>query len=478
MELYKFFTSKYNYLTLIAVPLLFLLILRLLGFDGLYGQDSYEYLRYTNAIQNYIVEGTHPGNYYWPVLYPVFGSLIGFIFGSTPLGLQLISCLSFSTACIYILKSIRLLYPKAPFSFLYVFVFAVFCPFLLKMGLIVMSDATAMAFVVLTFYFFFKSYYKKTSIVPLFVFATCALMTRYASLFITLPIILYSLYLVIKRKSVYQFITAICLSFLVVVPFIIFQWNALFEVTSNYFLKVWSFLNYFKASYTTADGTQSYLLPNLVYTFYVFFHPGFIFIGVLLSLISLKERKYLFSFPQKILCASIGLYVFFLAGIPFQNSRILGLVFPLVLIFLFPAFLSVTKKKYVQKFIIPFTIISIIAQLCFWIATFHQVYSRTLIEKEIVDLLEPYQEHTLYSFDLDLAIKGRGLNFEYKNMFVDLYKNYNTGDLILFDPLRYRFQWKDKNPMLNWEFIEDNYNLKILDTHPKGWKLYKIESKK
>ena len=139
---------------LFIIPFLFIFILKIAGFDGLYGQDSYEYLRYTNAIQEYITTGIHPGNYFWPVLYPTLGSLLGFIFGSA-LALQLISCLSFSITCVYILKTIRLLYPTKQFRFFYVLIFAVFCPFLLKMGIIVMSDALTLVFVILTFYFFF-----------------------------------------------------------------------------------------------------------------------------------------------------------------------------------------------------------------------------------------------------------------------------------------------------------------------------------
>ena len=184
MKLQKLTTPFYENLMLFIIPFLFIFILRIAGFDGLYGQDSYEYLRYTNAIQEYITTGTHPGNYFWPVLYPTSGSLLGFVFG-TALALQLISCLSFSIACVYILKTIRLLYPTAQFRFFYVLIFAIFCPFLLKMGIIVMSDALTLVFVVLAFYFFFKSYYKNTSLAPIFIFATCALMTRYASLFIT-----------------------------------------------------------------------------------------------------------------------------------------------------------------------------------------------------------------------------------------------------------------------------------------------------
>lgn len=454
-----------------------MIALRVVGFDGLYGQDSYEYLRYANAIQTYITEGMHPGNYFWPVLYPTLGSILGFVTG-TASALQLISCVSFSIACIYILKTIRLLYPKVNHRFFYVFIFALFCPFLLKMGLIVMSDALTLVFVVLSLYFFFKSHQKNTNLAPIFIFATCALMTRYASLFITFPIILYSLYLVWKRKQFIQLMFATFISILVAIPFLIFQWGALFEASENPFLQVWSVESYFKSSFTTQDGTSSYRFPNLIYTLYVFFHPGFIFIGSILSLITLKNYKSLFTFHQKVLLICSGLYILFLAGIPFQNPRILGLVFPLILILLFPAFLKLTKHTFIQRFLKPIGFFSLVLQLVFFMMTFQLIFKRTIAEKELATMILPYEGKTLYSFDVDLAMKGRGLNFEFKNLYLERYTSFKTSDLILFDPERYKVQWKDKTPMLNWNFIEENYNLKILETHPEGWKLYRILDKK
>ena len=63
-------------------------------------------------------------------------------------------------------------------------------------------------------------------------------------------------------------------------------------------------------------------------------------------------------------------------------------------------------------------------------------------------------------------------------MYLEQYQDFSKNDLILFDPTRYKVQWNGKNPMLNWEFIEQNYKLKIVETHPKGWKLYQVLEKK
>jgi hypothetical protein len=478
LKLNKLTAFFYQRLALFSLPLLFIVALRIVGFDGLYGQDSYEYLRYANAIQEYITDGVHPGNYFWPVLYPTLGSLLGFVFGSIAFALQLISCVSFGIACIYILKILRLLYPKATYSFFYVLIFAVFCPFLVKMGLIVMSDALTLVFVVLTVYFFFKSYIKHTNLVPIFIFATCALMTRYASVCITFPIIIYSLFLVWKRKQYIQFLLAFLGSCVVTIPFLIFQWGAWFEATANPFLQTWSVGNYFKSSFTTGDGIAHYTFPNIIYALYVFFHPGFIFLGSILSVLQLKHYKSLLAFHQKILLVCSGLYILFLAGIPFQNPRILGLVFPLILLLLFPAFLKFIEIKFIKRFLKPIAVASLVLQWVFFVMTFQLIFERTITEKELATMIQPYQSARLYSFDVDLAMKGRGLDFDFKNMFIERYEDFQKNDLILFDPARYKTQWKGKTPMQNWEFIEKNYSLKVLESHKNGWKLYRIVDQK
>lgn len=472
---FKNLTSfSYENLALLIIPLFLVLVLRIFGFDGLYGQDAYEYLRYTDAIHDYFATKVHPGNYYWPVLYPFLGSLLGFIFGNV-IALQLISCLSFSGACIYVLKTIRLLYPKTKSQNLYVFIFAIFCPFLLKMGLIIMSDALGLLFVTCSIFYFFKSYFKETSLAPVFVFATCALMTRYASIFITLPLIVGALYLVVKRKKYQQFFTAVILSLVVSTPFVIFQWGALFNATSNNFLQVWSIMNYFKSTFISIDGTQHYTFPNIIYICFLFFHPGFIFIGGILSLFALKDYKSLFTFHQLMLICCISMYILFLGGIPFQNPRILGLVFPLVLILFFPAFNKMMKIKMIERYKYPLMRLCVGLQLLFFIMTFQLTFSRSIIEKEIAQMIKPYEGKTLYSFDVDLAMQGRGLNFDYKNMYLSQYQNLSKNDLILFDVNRHKKQWKGKNPMLNWTYFSQNYKLKVLEGHPAGWKLYQVQ---
>ncbi|NHN27442.1 hypothetical protein FIA58_017315 [Flavobacterium jejuense] len=461
------------------MSLLLFVMLQWLGFDGLYGQDSYEYLRYSESIQNYIKTGEHPGAFYWPVLYPFFGSLLGFAFGSAAVGLHFLTCITVGITCTYLFKTLELFYPHhTKTNFYYILAFGLLSPYFLRSGLVVMSDMLSMLFIVITFYHFYKSFLLNSAFTYVFFFASCALMSRYASLVITFPIIILATYFVLKRKAIKDFILGSLLSLLICIPFIVLQWKNLSSGTSNYFLNAWSFSNYFKSSYETIDGMQSYLLPNLVFVFSVFVNPGFIFTGLILLFIIFSNLKSRITFFHKTTILSIAMYLSFLAGIPFQNTRVLTLVFPLVLLFFYPTFHKLTQFKWIQKNVVTLSIVVILVQVTFCIYAFKTVYKRTLFEKELSITLEPYQGSVLYGFEYDVALKGRGLNFNYRNMYNKLYNDFKENEFVFFNPILLKKQWNGKNPMINWNLMEKSYHLKVIKTFDDNWKLYQLISKK
>ncbi|WP_298419130.1 glycosyltransferase family 39 protein [uncultured Kordia sp.] len=469
----------YKFYIFLGVPFLLFFALQLLGFDGLYGQDSYEYLRYTKAIQNYFTTGEHPNAFYWPVLYPFIGSILGFIFGNVVFGLHFLSAISIGISCVYLYKTLEILYPKkTTTNFYYVFTFGLLSPYFLRAGLLVMSDMFAAMCIVLTTYQFIKSYIKKTSISYVFIFATCALMVRYATLVITFPMIIFSLYFVIKQRNWKAIIVGSIWSLIICIPFIILQWDNLVGGTSNYFLNAWSIENYFKTSHTSVDGTSTYLLPNILFVFSILVHPGFLFFGVFALYFILKRYNVLFTFSQKIITISIACYLLFLAGIPFQNIRVLTLIFPLVLLFFFLPFYEITQFKLIKKHTISIAILCILFQLALSGYGFNTVFKRTFFEKEIAISLQPYQGKKLYSFEYTPALKGRGLNFDFRSLYYEVHDDYKENDLIFFNPTKLAAQWNDKNPMKNWNHINTSFQLEVLESFEGGWNLYQIISKK
>ena len=115
------------------IPILFCFIFQLIGFDGLYGQDAYEYLRYSQEMKNYFSGGTFPGPFYWPIWYSLSGTILSYIIGDIGFSLQFISALSLGILALYMYKILRILYPKNDnISFYYIFTFGILSPYLFR----------------------------------------------------------------------------------------------------------------------------------------------------------------------------------------------------------------------------------------------------------------------------------------------------------------------------------------------------------
>ena len=86
--------------------LLWILCYFVFSFDGLYGQDAYEYTRYSEVLKNYLITGEKPGDYFWGLYYPILGSILSFVIPNIALALQLISLASLLICTHYVEKII------------------------------------------------------------------------------------------------------------------------------------------------------------------------------------------------------------------------------------------------------------------------------------------------------------------------------------------------------------------------------------
>jgi hypothetical protein len=470
--------NKQSIFLLISVLILFVFFYLILGFDGMYGQDGYEYLRYTKAIRIFILEGEHPGDYFWPLYYPIIGAILSLIISKTALALQLVSVLSLGVSAVYLNKILTLLFPKKKYTAEYVFVFFVLSPFVLRSALIVMSDMLSLLFLVLSIYFFVK--YKESESLKNYynvvLFSFLAVMTRYACAVIVLPFILSASFLFLKKIENYKHILFI----LVIVAFLFLpHYYIRYQNTTSFlnhqWLQTWSFSNFFKSNFSTVDGVSHNKFNNLLYAVSNFIHPYYIFTGILfLPILIFKNKPWKY---QAIIIISLLLNGLFLAGIPFQNFRFLLLSFPLALVLFYPIFyrliIYVKKKKSMQMI---WVVISLI-QILFIYKSMNALLNRNFFEKKMTKELEVYQNKTLYSFDIDIALQGRGLVFEYKNLWVQRYYNLSKNDLVLFHPVKFKKQWDGKNPILNYDYFMKNYQLEIEKELPDGWRLYIVKNR-
>lgn len=454
----------------------FLFFYYYLNFDGLYGQDAYEYLRYSKAIRNFVVTGENPGNNIWPPIYSAFGALFSFITQKVDLALVLVSSFSLSISAFYLHKIITLLFQKSKYSILFISVFFLLSPTILRSGIIIMSDALALCFIVLVVYHFIK--YKQNKHINYFyfitIFSVLAFTTRYVSALILLPFVLNAAVLFMRQKNILKhFVFIPVVIFVLLLPHLLIRLHNPIDFLSHQWLQDWSFSNFLQSNFSKSEGAFTYFLPNILYAFSNTFNPKYLFVGVFF--IPFYTR---FKFESKnIIFISMLLYALFLAGIPYQNNRFLMLSFPFILILCYPIFVYLANYKVFKKFFSVGIFSIIIIQFFLIFKILDSTLQRNKLEVEMTELLKPYQGNILYSFDIDIALQGRSLTFDYKNLWRKRYFNIEKEALVLFHPTKFKKQWQDKNPILNYNYLQENYNLEIIKNCPKGWKLYRVDSK-
>jgi hypothetical protein len=449
------------------------------GFNGLYGQDSYEYLRYTRCLNEFFKSGTDPGDYFWPILYPLSGAVLSFAI-PLPFALQIISILALLLASIYLEKLIILIFQAEKIWVrLYVFLFFLLSPYMLRASLVVMSDSLSIFFVVAAWYYFEKykrSVTSKSFLLFVFFFAA-AIATRYAAFIVLLvPAIVIGIKLFRNLKFL-NLLVAICIVAVLFIPHFLIRSHNPFGFLHHEWILSWSPLNFFRSQFDTLDGIEKYSYYNLPYAFFNLVHPAFCFAGLLFIAIIYKIRKRVKDLGLLPVLFSILFYGLFLAGIPFQNMRFLLLSFPLVLIVLFAGYSEMQQYLFQRKLYAYGTALVLIIQIGLFYRVFIPFYSDSKTEKQVSANMAKYAGSTLYTFSIDMALKSYGYKGNIINMSqvkIDTLRNKDTNALVLFNVKQFSEEYKDKNPMINWEYLNKNYALVKIDDMPEGWTLYQL----
>lgn len=459
-----------------ALPLIVLLVLRLLGFDGLYGQDSYEYLRYTENIQEFILGGNHPGDLVWPKGYLILCGLLGFIVPNA-LGGQLISLFCLYGIAYFLEKLIKLFHSNQRYLKIYVLTTLLLAPYILRLSVVMMADTLAILAVIATTYFAFK--YKnerttKTACAFLF-WAAFAGFSRYAALVPIAPLLVWVALLWLRKPRLKHLLALIAPSLILIVHFYLEAGGS--DFIGHHFIEHWHFKNLFQSSFITEAELQipneHYQYPNLIYYIFTLFHPGFFFGSAIILALNLKNIKgYLRQIPLLIFL-SILLYIVFLAGITFQGSRYLSLIYPLFLLILYPAFADSLEK--IKKHQNKGLILLIIIQLALFYRAMLPFYQLNQLEQKLAKSLEEYQGEVLYTFDVDVAMQQRKLNFDFRSIWQEELDVFEPNALVLFNEERISEKFKGKNPMLNWEKMNQSMRLVEVEKLDSGWNLYRLE---
>lgn len=467
------------FLPFIVPSIIFLVLIIFFKFNGLYGQDSHEYYRYSRDIITFLNGGPLPLHFHWPVFYPICGALFSFVIPDLLFTLQLISFLSLIFSIYFIQKILKLIGVQSGNNLtIYLLTALSLSPFMIIYSSAVMTDMFSIFFITGAVFFFFKySDSSKAKYFYLFVFFSgSAFMTRYAAaviLIIPVLIILKKLFIPLRKEKLVLIPFAVVISFICIFPHFYLKSGTTYAVT-DLSVRHWDTANFLYRSFSTSEGFSSSIEPNIVFAFSNLFHPYYIFFGIILLFFIRKADWNVTAVRLSILI--LILFAIFMAGFPFQNKRHLLLSFPFVIIILYNPFnraLAYLKNRQAIKTSV--IIILCLVQLLIFSYAFNKIYELNRIEKNISAAISGYDNEVIYTFFIDPALHTYGVNKIIINMWDQKINSFQKNGLVLFNVKKFKEQWKDKNPLINWNKIKNNYRLTKLQSFDDGWELYEIE---
>ncbi len=468
-------SNNKNLLSYLIPTAIFFAVVFIWKFNGLYGQDSHEYLQYSRSLSLFFSGGSPTNNFFWPVNYSLSGAILSFLTISNVLSLQLISLVSFLFAILYLKRTLSLIFTdtQKKISF-YVSVTFILSPIMLVYSQVVMSDMLCLFFITAGFYHSVKFEIKlqnKDFLLAL-MFITAAVSTRYVSIVVLIFPAVITIKMFVKNFNIKTLILSLMIATIILLPEIILKFNYSSDFLSNVWLKNWNPLNFLSASFNTPEGYFNYRFPNIIYAFENLFHPAFIFMGIILIPFLRKSDFEIKIIKQTIII--IVLYVIFIASIPFQNLRFLIPTFPFVIILMYKPFLrlnSYIKHPPIKKLL---TISVAVTQLFFYGYMFNTIYYQNKLEREISDYLKGFPGRIIYTFSIDPALRSYNVKNRIINLWSEIVTDYRDSSILLFNKEKFAEQWKGKNPMINWNYFEKNYSSNKLKQFEGGWTLYEI----
>lgn len=469
----------------IALLILFAAVRLIFQFNGLFGQDSYEYVKLERGLTDYFMHGAVIPYSVFPIGYALISSVFSFLFSDDVLMMQLISLLSLFVACIYMRKLLVSVFNTEKQVSLFLFLFFLLSPYVLRFGLLVMSDMLCIAvYLIFLFHVFeFMKHGKTHTLLVLSIAASCCVFIRYASVVALLIPCIFVLVQIIKQKKFVQLLIPVFVFFIISIPEYFLRNRFIFwdlGETQNSFAyfyvpQQWNISNIFKNEFHNLDGLQHYTLPNIVFAFQNLVHPAFIFIGIILLFFIRKT-----DFQKKELRISLSIFIFyalFAACYPYQSNRYLLFTFPLVLMFYYPAFTRLyTSCKIPQNMKYAAIVLCAGIQLFLFVYSSKTIYQLNKTEKEISETIrENYTGKNIYTFSIDGALNTYHVDYHFFDIYRNTFNSIERNSLLLFNEDAFAVQFAELNPTQNYNFIKSNYELQLVEEFNDGWKLYEIK---
>lgn len=451
------------------------------GFDGLYGQDAHEYLRFAGEVRAFLAGGPRPGPFFWPVVYPALAAALSCLTGSLPAAAQLVSGLSLLGAFAAGAATLARRFPSdARLAVAYWGAGFALAPFVFRASLASMSDLLGAAFLCAFVFFAFEWERDGESrdLALAAFFAVAAVTTRHPVALVLAPGAVTIGVGALRRRAFRAAALAAGAALLALVPTLLLARGGAASPLHYPGLAEWSLSHAFARTVETPDGVLSYRVPTIAFAVSNAVHPGFFVLGVPLLLASRRED--LDGPLPRALAAGWLLSALFHAGSPYHVDRQLLASFPLVPFLLFPAFARLVRAPLARlPRAAPAAALALVAALQLGLAA---VASRAMLaanrlELEAAAALRETPGTTLYTFALTPALATRGVPQRLVDLWATAPDGAREGDLVLFAPERFAAQWAGRTPMKGWADLSARFGLVPLRNFDAGFTLFRLAAR-
>ncbi len=457
--------ERYGYL---LTPVLITLVLMAgFGFNGFYGQDSHEYLRFAKSWKAEGLDLSVVRDFRWPIGFPLAGILISFVGIPLKWALVLVSLLSVVGALYYTNRIIGLLYGKD--AGFWLLIAAATQVYFVRGGFLAMSDMLCCFLIVLSFYHLFR--YRKGGNVRFLLYllltTTAAFFTRYASAPLLLPVWVSAFHHLFRNGS--RPMRIIGVQFLVALAAWMVWSNNRFFSLGGILYDEWDLRNVFALTVETPDNVFTRTVPNGVYIFGNFLHLGYLSAGAFLLPFYKRIGR------QTVIWAALLLYFGLIIGLNTQNYRFLILIHPLVLILLYPVYEALENALRQWRRFMLFLVGILLINASFFVYSFRKTYAVFATEKEVAGtLIEMGYEGPVYGFYVDQSLPTYGLKNEIRSLYTELYTEFEHDALVIYNPSNLTGQWKSTTVGRNWDTLNANYTLDTVRYLNRNWRIYRI----
>lgn len=480
-------SNTFYFILLFVLSFIFrLLLIIVFRFDGLYGQDAYAYLEFSKKFYEAITQFQIPPNFYWPIGYYLFTSVITiFMSGNIDLAGLLVSlnsgslCAGFVFLLAYELASEFDKKQRIRLS-LYAGLITAFSPILVKQSIVIMSDSLGLMFAAWGMWQFVKYFNEGRSknVVFAFIMFSFAVMTRYAFALLVVPALAYLIFNLsvqkpLRRKYIKDVLIASLIGLIIFAP----QLYYIFSHGVSYFqyegehgtwAAGWNVLNFFKNEFMTFDGTKHYKLWNSLYYLSPAFHPmyllifGIPFLSGLYLLVKKKQNGILI-----LMLGWIAAYYLYLSGNPFQSLRYTMSFLPAMAIISAYGLAEINIKSLYKNIFLYAGLVLFILYVVYHISAFTEQKNSEL---EVVNFVKSGipGNSTIFAFDITLAV-NHYTDFEAEEFFnnsEEQIKNKidsSAGDTYIILPVKSIItQWKGLPLEKKYDFLRSNYPLQTV----------------